>query len=185
MQGVKIQFRRVLEPFQRVWSDFQNLQKSALFKTMGYSPGFLLKIGQFSTLENSPEIDKNMRCKELKTSLGGFWNRFREFGAISRTCKNRHCSKPWAIAQAFCSKSANFRPLRIHPKSTKTCVQGVKIQFRRVLEPFQRVWSDFQNLQKSALFKTMGYSPGFLLKIGQFSTLENSPEIDKNMRARS
>ena len=64
-------------------------------------------------------------------------------------------------------------------------MQGVKNQFRRVLEPFQKVWSDFQNLQKSALFKTMGYSPGFLLKIGQFSTLENSPEIDKNMRARS
>ena len=64
-------------------------------------------------------------------------------------------------------------------------MQGVKNKFRRVLEPFQKVWSDFQNLQKSALFKTMGYSPGFLLKIGQFSTLENSPEIDKNMRARS
>ena len=64
-------------------------------------------------------------------------------------------------------------------------MQGVKNQFRRVLEPFQKVWSDFQNLQKSALFKTMGYIPGFLLKIGQFSTLENSPEIDENMRATS
>ena len=97
------------------------------------------------------------------------------FGAICRTCQNRPCSKPWAIAQAFCSKSANFRPLQIHPKSTKTGVQGGKNKFRRVLEPFQSVWSDLQNLSKSAMFKTMGYSPGFLLKIGQFSSLANSP----------
>ena len=86
------------------------------------------------------EFTRNRRkqsYKELKISLGGFWNRFSEFGAISRTCQNRPCSKPWAIAQAFCSKSANFRALQIHPKSTETVVQVVKNQFRRVLEPFQ------------------------------------------------
>ena len=37
--------------------------KSAMFKTMGYSPGFLLKIGQISTLSNSPEININSRAK--------------------------------------------------------------------------------------------------------------------------
>ena len=121
-QVVKNQFRRVLEPFQSVWSDLQNLSKSAMFKTMGYSPGFLLKIGQFSSLANSPI-------------------------------------------------------------STETVVQVVKNQFGRVLEPFQSVWSDLQNLSKSAMFKTKGYSPGFLLKIGQFSSLANSPEIDGNSRA--
>ena len=124
MQVVKNEFRRVLEPFQSVWSDLQNLSKSAMFKTMGYSPGFLLKIGQFSSLANSPI-------------------------------------------------------------STETVVQVVKDQFGRVLEPFQSFWSDLQNLSKSAMFKTMGYSPGFLLKIGQFSSLANSPEIDGNSRARS
>ena len=98
---------------------------------------------------------------------------------------NRPYSKPWAIAQAFCSKSANFRALRIHPKSTETVVQGVKNQFGKVLEPFKSVWSDLQNLSKSAMFKTMGYSPGFLLKIGQFSSLANSPEIDGNSRESS
>ena len=90
----------VLEAFQRVWSDFQDLPKSAMFKTMGYS-------------------------------------------------------------LAFCSKSANFRPLRIHPKSTQTVAQAVTNQFSTVLKAFQRVWSDFQDLPKSAMFKTMGYSPGF------------------------
>ena len=47
--------------FQRVWSDFDDLPKSALFKTMGYSPGFLLKNGRFSTRPNSPEIATNSR----------------------------------------------------------------------------------------------------------------------------
>ena len=64
-------------------------------------------------------------------------------------------------------------------------MQGVINQFGKVLEPFQSVWSDLKNLSKSAMFKTMGYSPGFLLKIGQFSTIANSPEIDKYRRARS
>ena len=162
-----------------------------------------------------------------------FWRRFREFGAISRTCQNRPCSKPWAIAQAFCSKSADFRPLRIHPKSTQTVAQAITNHFRAVLEAFQRVWSDFQDLQNrpcskpwaiaqafcsnsadfrplrihpkatqtvaqaitnhfravleafqrvwsdfqdlpnSAMFKTMGYSPWLLLESGRFSTLTN------------
>ena len=216
-----------------------------MFKTMGYSPGFLLKNRQFSTLANSPEIDPKSRArsqksfykglggvseslerfpelakirhvqnhglqprlfaqkppifdtceftrnrpkktrKELEILLQGFLRRFREFGAISRTCQNRPCSKPWAIAQAFCSKTANFRHLRIHPKSTQKVAQGVRNPFTRVQEAFQRVWSDFQNLPKSAMFKTMGYSPGFLLKNRQFSTLANSPEIDPKSRARS
>ena len=206
-----------------------------MFKTMGYSPGLLLKIGQFSipyeftlnrhkqspkqsqiilerfwrrfrefgaisrTCQNRPcskpwaiaqafcSKSANFRSlrihpkstqtvpKQSQIILERFWRRFREFGAISRTCQNRPCSKPWAIAQAFCSKSANFRPLRIHPKSTQTVAQAVTNHFRTVLEAFQRVWSDFQDLPKSAMFKTMGYSPGLLLKIGQFSTLTNSP----------
>ena len=244
-QSVRNNFRRVLEAFQRVWSDFQDLPKSAIFKTMGYSPGFLLKNGQISTLSNSPEIDTNSRAKsqksfqnslggiseslerfpgldqirhiqnhglqpklfaqkhsifdplefsrnrhklsrkELEIILEGFSRHFREFGAISRTCPNPPCSKPWAIAQAFCSKPAKFRPTRILPKSTQTVAQTVRNDFRRVQEAFQRVWTDIQVLPKSAIFKTMGYSPGFLLKYVRFSTLSNSPEIDTNIRAKS
>ena len=113
--------------------------------------------------------------KQSQIILERFWRHFREFGAIFRTCQNRPCSKPWAIAQGFCSKSADFRPLRIHPKATQTVAQAVTDHFRTVLEAFQRVWSDFQDLPKSAMFKTMGYSPGLLLEIGRFSTLTNSP----------
>ena len=121
------------------------------------------------------EVVKN----QFRRVSEGFQRVWRDLQNLS----NRPCSKPWAIAQAFCSKSANFRALRIHPKSTETVVQGVKNQFGKVLDPFQSVWSDLKNLSKSAMFKTMG--PGFLLKIGQFSTIANSPEIDKYRRARS
>ena len=123
-QRLKNNFIRVLEPFQRVWSDLQDLPKSTMFKTMGYS-------------------------------------------------------------QVFCSKTAKFRPWRIHPKSTQTVQQRLKNNFIRVLEPFQRVWSDLQDLPKSTMFKTMGYSPGFLLKNCQISTLANSPEIDTDSAATS
>ena len=244
-QGVTIHFRRVQEAFQKVWSDFQDLPKSAMFKSMGYSPGFLLKNGQFSTLPNSPKMDTSSRgmsyksfqkglggvseClerfpgltkirhvqihglqprpfgqkrpifdsseftqnghkqsrNELQIILEGFRRRFREFGTISQSYQNPPCSKPWAIAQAFCSKTANFRPLQIYPKWTQAVAQGVTIHFRRVQEAFQKVWSDFQDLPKSAMFKSMGYSPGFLLKNGQFSTLPNLPKIDTSSRGMS
>ena len=223
---------------------FPELTKSAMFKTMGYSPGFLLKNGQYPTLGNSPEIDTNGRARgqqSIQKGLAGVsesLERFRGlakirhvenhglaqafcsktanirpsrihpkstqtvpqgvrnpfpsmqqanlgFGAISRTYQSPPCSKPWAIAQAFCSKTANFRPSRIHPKSTQTVPQAVRNPFRWVQEAFWRVWSDFQDLPKSAMFETMGYSPGFLLKNGQYPTLANSPEIDTNSPARS
>ena len=122
-KGVRNHFTGVQEAFQRVWGDYQDLPKSGMFKTMGYSPGFLLKNSQYPTLTNSPEIDTNSRKK-----------------------------------------------MRCH--------------FTGVQEAFQRVWGDFQELPKSAMFKTIGYNPGFLLKNCQYSTLMNSPEIDKNGRKR-
>ena len=54
--------------FQRVWDDFSHLPKSAVFKTMGYSPGFLLKIGRFRTLANSHQIVINMLKKNWKST---------------------------------------------------------------------------------------------------------------------
>ena len=170
----------------------QDLPKSAMFKTMGYSPSFLAKNGEFSTLDeftrnrhkqSRKELEiileglrsrliefraisrscQNPPCskpwaitrlfgekrrifdpdeftrnrykqsrKELEIILEVFSRRLREFGAISRTCQNPPCSKPWAIAQAFWRKTVNFRPLRIHPKSTLTVAQGVRNNFRRV-----------------------------------------------------
>ena len=66
------------------------------------------------------------------------------------------CPKLWAIAQAFCSKSANVGPLRIHPKSTRTIPWAVINSFSIIYEAFQRIWSDFRHLHKSAMFKTIG-----------------------------
>ena len=244
-QGVRNHFRRVQETFQRVWRDFEDLPKSVVFKSMGYSPGFLLKNGQFSTLAKCPAIDTNSSAgsqksfqkvigdvpeslegfrgltkighfqnhglqprlfaqkrpifdacelsrnrhkqwrKELEITLEGYRRRFRKFGGISRTYQNRSFSKAWATAQAFCSKTDNFRPLRNVPQSTQTVPQVVRNHFRRVQEAFQRVRSDFEDLPKSVMFKTMDYSPGSLFKNGQISTLANSPEININSRARS
>ena len=50
---------------------------------------------------------------------------FREFGAISSTHPNPPCSKLWAIAQAFCSKSPDFGPFRIHRKSLITNLKAL------------------------------------------------------------
>ena len=131
--------------------------------------------------------------KQLETHLQAFRRRFRAFGAIPSTYQNPPCSlfwKPWAMAQAFCSKSGNFRPLQSHPKSTQKVAQGARNDFRMVLEAFHRDLSDFQDLPKSAMFKSMGYSPGFLLEIGlpkicRFGTLKNSPEIFTNIPGSS
>ena len=49
---------------------------------MGYSPGFLLKNGQFRTLDNSPQIDTNSldskynRICEHRGSVSGRLERF-------------------------------------------------------------------------------------------------------------
>ena len=54
---------------------------------------------------------------------------FRKFGAISSIHPNPPCSKAWAIAQAFCSKSADFVPLRIHLKSLLTNLRALRHAF--------------------------------------------------------
>ena len=164
-------FRTLLKAFPRVLRIFQEFTRSAMFKTIGYSP-FVQNRLIFDTCEFTFDRHKQSR-KHSQIFLEWFWRRFREFGTISRTCQNRPCSKPWAIAQALCSKSAKFRHLRINPKSTQTVAEAFANHFRTVLKAFQSVWRDFQDFTKSAMFKTMGYSP--LFKIGQFSTLANLP----------
>ena len=93
-----------------------------MFKSMGYSPGFLLKIGQFSTLANSPQIDITSPASSQKI----FW---KGFGVVSES-----------------------------------------------LERFPGL-AKIRHVQK--------HGPGFLLKIGQFSTLANSPQIAITSPARS
>ena len=231
--------------FQRVLADFQHLPKSALSKSMGYSPGFLVKIGRFRLIPNSPENITNKSLRTQKSISKHLGDVFREFGPISSTCQNQPCSKPWAIAQAFWSKSADFGSLQILRKTSRTSLYALRHPFVRMLATFlesfgrfpaltkirplqihglqprlfgqnrpiaahskfsrkiheqvftqleihfqacwrrfYRVWADFQHLQKSAMFKTMGYSPGFLGKIGRFRLIPNSPENITNKSLR-
>ena len=114
--------------------------------------------------------------KQSQLMLERFWRRFKELRAFSRTCQNRPCSKPWAIAQAFCPKSANFRPLRIHPKSTQTVAQAVKNHFRMVLEAFQRVWSDCQLWQNRPCSKPWPIAQAFCSKSVDFRPLRIHPK---------
>ena len=166
--------------FQRVWDDFSHLPKSALFKSMGYSPGFFAQNRSISdTCEFSRNLYKQAQ-KQLEIHFQVCRGRFREFGTISRTYQNPPSSKPWAIAQAFCSKSVNSGHLRILTESLPTCSKIVRNQLSSMQATFQRVWDDFSHFPKSALFKTMGYSQGFLLKFGQFRTLANSHGIFTN-----
>ena len=107
--------------------------------------------------------------------------RFREFGTNPNSYPNPPFSKPWAIAQAFWSKSTDFEPFQIHPKSSPTFSTVVGNPFASTSDPFKGVSIDSRNLPKSAMFKTLGYSPGFLVKISRFRTLRNSSEILTNI----
>ena len=68
--------------------------------------------------------------KQLKFHFKAYTRRLREFRAISGTHENPPFLKPWAIAQAFCSKSDDFGPLRIRPKSLGTSPKTVRNAFR-------------------------------------------------------
>ena len=173
-QAVTNHFRRVLEAFQRVWSDSQTCQIRPCSKPWAIAQAFCSKSANFRPLRIHPKSTQTVP-EAVKNHFRAVLQAFQRVLNDFQDLQNRPCSKPWAIAQAFCSKSANFRPLRIHPKSTQTVAQAVTNHFRTVLEAFKMVSSDFQDLPKSAMFKTMGYSPGLLLKIGQFSTFLNSP----------
>ena len=144
-------------PCSKPWAIAQAFfSKSANFRTLGIHP-------------KSTQTVAEAFANHFGTVLKAFqrvWSDLQEF-------KKSAMFKAMGIAQAFCSKSANFRPLGIYPKSTQTVAEAVTNQFRTVLEAFQRVSNDFQEFKKSAIFKTMGYSPGLFLKIGQFSTLAN------------
>ena len=52
-------------------------------------------------------------------------------------------------------------------------------------EAIEEVLSEFPHLPKSAMFKTVGYSPGFLPKLDHFRTFAISPETHTNSPASS
>ena len=90
-----------------------------------------------------------------------------EFGTISETYPNPPSSKPWAIAQGFWSKLPDNGPMEIFPKFSRIVSYTVRNPFASILTIFYGVWDDFRDLPKSAIFKTMGYGPGFLVKIAR------------------
>ena len=258
---LEIHLQEYLRRFQGIWADFQDLPKSDLFKTMGYSPGFLVEIGRFRLIENSPEHFTKKSLRTQKSICKHVGDVFMEFGPISSTCQNQPfskpwaiaqafssksadfvmkilpktsrtipyvvrnpfarlfptflgmsrfptcqnqtCSKPWAIAQAFSSKSADFGPIQMFLKTSRTIPYVVRNRFASIFATFVgickqnqtcllqptfligisanlgRISSNLPNLgrfQPKSMFKTMGYSPGFLVKIGRFRLIANSPE---------
>ena len=123
-------------PFKGVLADFQHLPKSPMFKTMSYCPGFFVKIGRFRLIANSPENFTNKSLRTQTSICKHICHVFREFGPISSTCQNRPCSIPWAIAQAFWSKSADFVSLQILPKTSRTSLYALTNPFASMLATF-------------------------------------------------
>ena len=130
-------------------------------------------------------------CKSLQT----LWNssaslhksfverfcRFREFGAICRSWQNWPCSKPWAIAQAFCSKSANFR--RIHPKSTQKVSAS---SHKSVLKWFVICASLIRRVRKLADFEQKAWAIAHGFEHGRFcQLLQIAPNSLKRPQNRS
>ena len=64
-----------------------------MFKSMGYSPGFLLKIGQFSTLANSPQIDITSPARSQKLFWKGFGGVSEILERFRGLAKIRHVQK--------------------------------------------------------------------------------------------
>ena len=162
--------------FKRVWVDFQHLPKSAMFKTMGYSLGFLVKIGRFRLIANSLQNFTNKSSRSQKSICKHVGDVFREFGPISSTCQNQPFSKPWAIAHAFSSKSDDFVSLKIFPKPSRTSLYALRNPFASMLATFLGSLGRFPALAKIRHLQNHGYSPGFFVKIGRFRLIENSPE---------
>ena len=69
------QLKKIFEGF---WSDFRReyFRKSAMFKTMGYSPGFLLKNGRFSTIAIVDTNGRGDRPKSTQTVAERVKNHF-------------------------------------------------------------------------------------------------------------
>ena len=64
-----------------------------MFKSMGYSPGFLLKIGQFSTLANLHQIDITSPVRSQKLFWKGFGGVPESLERFPGLAKIRHVQK--------------------------------------------------------------------------------------------
>ena len=171
-------FCKHLGAFQAVWNDFQDLPKSAMSKTMGYSPGLLLEIGRFRLIGNSSQIFTNKAVLSYKSICAHVVVVSTEFGVSVQNLPKSAMFKTMGYWPGFLLKNGHCPTLANSPGINTNSPAMTWKFFCKHLEAFQAVWNNFQDLPKSAMSKTMDYSPGFLLKNGQFSNLAISPEID-------
>ena len=212
-----------------------------MFKTMGYSPGSLLRNRQFRTLSNSPEIDTNSPARTKKGickhvgGLSGSLVRFPgltkirhvqnhglyprvfaekppisdpfefasnghelypkvldihlqacnrligDFGAICRTYQNPPCSKPWAIAQAFCSKTANFGPFRIYQNRYKQSRKDLQRHLQACRRRFREFGAISRTYQNPPCSKPWAIAQAFCSKTANLGTSRIQPESIKTV----
>ena len=150
---------------------------------MGYSPGLLLKIGQFSTLANSSQIDTDSPARYQKCifkHLGGVSGSLERFARLAKIgpVQTTGYSPGLLLKIGQFSTLANSSQIDTDsPARYQKCIFKHLGGVSGSLERFAR-------LAKIGPVQTTGYSPGLLLKIGQFSTLANSSQIDTDSPAR-
>ena len=86
-----------------------------MFKSMGYSPGFLLKIGQFSTLANSPQIEITSPASSQKLFWKGFGVVSESLERIPGLAKIRHVQKHGLQPRLFAQNRPIFDPCDFTP----------------------------------------------------------------------
>ena len=142
---------------------------------MGYCPGFLLKIGRFRTLGNSPQTLPNNPRSSWKSICKVHRRLFWEFRTIPGTYPNPP-SLPRLFAQDRpISDPWGFTP-NLHQQSRKQLEMHLQAHRRRLREfgTIPGIYSNPTSLKPWAIAKA------FLLKIGWFRTLGNSPKIFTN-----
>ena len=149
----------------KCWDSFQTpwISSYVLAKAFQLLSRMLVKIsGEFRRVQNRPILTKKPGYSPC------FWTWW-----ISVSVGNR---SKLPETPAVCLKM-DFEIL-------STMLVKISGEFQRVRNgPILTGW--LQNLPKSAMFKTMGYSPRLLLKIGRFRLIGNSSKIVSNKPVRS
>ena len=171
--------------YQRVWSDFQDMPQSAMFKTMG--PGFLGKIGQYFSFrihaKSTQTVAEAVRSyfRRVLEAYQRVWSDFQDMAksAMFKTdfphLPKSAFLKPWS--RVFAQNRPISDPWQFSRNLLEQAPKKLEIHLEACRRPSEGVWDDFPALPKSVFFKTMGYSPGFLLKIGRLRTFGNSHGI--------
>ena len=170
------------------WSKAQN-HSFRQAKPFWFSEGILVGMGQHRLMtrlfaKKSWKFTRNLHEESRKNleTICKHRRRFREFGAISGTYQKSPCLKPWAIAKDFGTKSANFGPLRIRPKSTRTIPQAVRNPFASIgdlsgsLERFLAL-TKIRHVQNHGLNLQALMAQAFCSRLANFGTLLNSHQL--------